>query len=132
VLGLASGASKSEVVVKGLLEDRVGRGLRTSCKYLFGIDGSKAQRAAMEAVFGPENPVQRCRNHKVENVSRYLPQELKREVKVVMRAAFRLPEKEGLARLEKPAPWLEGEYPSAAAGLRENLAEMFIVTRRRL
>jgi len=129
VLGLASGASESEVVVKGLLEDLVGRGLRTSCKYLFVIDGSKALRAAIEAVFGPENPVQRCRNHKLENVSGYLPQELKGEVKAVMRAAFRLPEKEGRARLEKQAQWLEGEYPSAAASLREGLAEMFTVTR---
>ena len=74
VLGLASGASESEVVVKGLLEDLVGRGLKTSCKYLFVIDGSKALRAAMEAVFGPENPVPRCRNHQLENVSGYLPQ----------------------------------------------------------
>jgi transposase-like protein len=39
------------------------------------IDGSKALRAAIEAVFGRENPVQRCRNHKLENVSGYLPQE---------------------------------------------------------
>jgi len=85
----------------------------------------------MEAVSGPENPVQRCRNHKLENVSGYLPQELKREVKAVRRAAFRLPEKERLARLEKPAPWREGEYASAAASLQEGLAEMFTVTRRR-
>ena len=132
VLGLASGASESEVVVKGLLEDLVGRGLKTSYKYLFVIDGSKALRAAIEAVFGPENPVQRCRNHKLENVSGYLPQELKGEVKAVMRAAFRLPEKEGLARLEKQAQWLEREYPSAAASLREGLAEMFTVTRLQL
>ena len=129
VLGLASGASESEVVVKGLLEDLVGRGLKTSWKYLFVIDGSKALRAAIESVFGVEHPVQRCRNHKLENVSGYLPQELKREVKAVMRAAFRLPEREGLARLEKQAQWLEREYPSAAASLREGLAEMFTVTR---
>jgi putative transposase len=132
VLGLASGASESEQVVKGLLEDLVGRGLKTSCKYLFVIDGSKALRAAIEAVFGPENPVQRCRNHKLENVSGYLPKELKDQVKAVMRAAFRLPEKEGMARLEKQAQWLEREYPSAAASLREGLAEMFTVTRLQL
>ena len=46
-----------------------------------------------------------------------------------MRTAFRLPEKEGMARLEKQAQWLEREYPSAAASLREGLAEMFTVTR---
>lgn len=132
VLGLAEGASENAVVVKGLLEDLVGRGLKTGRKYLFVIDGSKALRCAIEAVFGPENPVQRCRNHKLENVSGYLPKELKGQVKAVMRAAFRLPEKEGRARLEKQAQWLEREYPSAAVSLREGLAEMFTVTRLQL
>ena len=129
VLGLAEGASENSQVVKGLLENLVGRGLKTGRKYLFVIDGSKALRSAIEAVFGSENPVQRCRNHKLENVSSYLPQELKGQVKTVMRAAFRLPAKEGMARLEKQAEWLEREYPSAAASLREGLAEMFTVTR---
>lgn len=128
VLGLAEGASENSQVVKGLLEDLVQRGLKTGRKYLFVIDGSKALRAAIEAVFGREHPVQRCRNHKLENVSSYLPQELKGQVKTVMRAAFRLPAKEGMARLEKQAEWLEREYPSAAASLREGLAEMFTVT----
>lgn len=50
-------------------------------------------------------------------------------MKAVMRAAFRLPAKEGMARLEKQAEWLVREYPSAAASLREGLAEMFTVTR---
>lgn len=129
VLGLAEGASENSQVVKGLLQDMVERGLKTGRKYLFVIDGSKALRAAIEAVFGRENPVQRCRNHKLENVSGYLPQELKSQVKAVMRAAFRLPAKEGLARLEKQAEWLEREYPSAAASLREGLGEMFTVAR---
>jgi len=81
VLGLAEGASENEQVVKGLLEDLVGRGLKTDRKYLFVIDGSKALRGAINAVFGPENPVQRCRNHKLENVSGYLSEELKDQVK---------------------------------------------------
>jgi putative transposase len=53
-------------------------------------------------------------------------------VKAVMRAAFRLPAKEGMARLEKQAEWLEREYPSAATSLREGLAEMFTVTKLNL
>jgi hypothetical protein len=57
---------------------------------------------------------------------------LKPQVKAVMRAAFRLPAKEGMARLEKQAEWLEREYPSAAASLREGLAEMFTVTKLNL
>jgi putative transposase len=132
VLGLAEGASENSQVVKGLLEELVQRGLKTDRKYLFVIDGSKALRSAIEAVFGTAHPVQRCRNHKLENVSGYLPKELKPQVKAVMRAAFRLPEKEGTARLEKQAQWLEREYPCAAASLREGLAEMFTTARLHL
>jgi transposase-like protein len=129
VLGLAEGASENQEVAKGLLEDVVRRGLKTDQKYLFVIDGSKALRAAIEAVFGSQNPVQRCRNHKIENVMGYLPEELKDQVKAAMRGAFRLPAKEGMVRLEKQAGWLEREYPSAAASLREGLEEMFTVNR---
>jgi transposase-like protein len=132
VLGLAEGASENSQVVKGLLQDLVQRGLKTGRKYLFVIDGSKALRAAIEAVFGADHPVQRCRNHKLENVSSYLPEDLKPQLKAVMRAAFRLPAKEGMARLEKQAEWLEREYPSAATSLREGLAEMFTVTKLNL
>jgi len=129
VLGLAEGASENQAVAKGLLEDVVRRGLKTDRKYLFVIDGSKALRAAIDAVFGAEHPVQRCRQHKIENVMGYLPVDLKDQVKAAMRAAFRLSAREGMARLEKQAEWLEREYPSAAASLREGLAEMFTVNR---
>lgn len=44
------------------------QGLPTDEKYLFDIDGAKALRAAIEEVFGTEQPVQRCRNHKIRNV----------------------------------------------------------------
>ena len=107
----------------------VRRGLKTDRKYLLVIDGSKALRAAIDAVLGAENPVQRCRHHKLENVMGYLPEHLKEQTKAAMRAAFRLPAKEGMARLDKQAEWLEREYPSAAASLREGLAEMFTVNR---
>ena len=93
------------------------------------IDGSKVLRAAIDAVFRGENPVQRCRRHKIENVMGYLPEHLKDQTKAAMRSAFRLPAREGMARLEKQSEWLEREYPSAAASLREGLAEMFTVNR---
>jgi transposase-like protein len=129
VLGLAEGASENQAVAKGLLEDMVRRGVKLDRKYLFVIDGSKALRTAIDAVFGAKHPVQRCRHHKLENVMGYLPEELKGQVKAVLRAAFRLPAKEGMVRIEKQAEWLEREYPSAAASLREGLAEMFTVNR---
>jgi len=129
VLGLAEGASENQAVVKGLLEDVVRRGVRTDRKYLFVIDGSRALRAAIDAVFGADHPVQRCRHHKIENVMGYLPEHLKDQTQAAMRSAFRLPAREGMARLAKQAEWLEREYPSAAARLCEGLAEMFTVSR---
>lgn len=117
------------MVVKGLLEDLVARGVSPERRYLFIIDGSKALRTAIEAVFGADNPVQRCRHHKVENVMGYLPKYLKEEVKLVMKAAYKLPEQEGLAKLEEQADWLEKQYPSAAASLREGLEETFTINR---
>ena len=129
VLGLAQGASENQVAAKGLLEDLVRRGVKPDRKYLFVIDGSKALRAAIDAVFGAGQAVQRCRNHKIENVMGYLPEDLKDQTKALLRAAFRLPAKEGMAKLEKQAEWLQREYPSAAASLREGLAEMFTVNR---
>lgn len=129
VLGVAEGASENLVVARGLLEDLVARGLDPKRRRLFVIDGAKALRAAIDAVFGTENPVQRCRHHKIENVMGYLPEELKEQVKAALRAAFRLSAEEGMARLEKQAQWLERAYPGAAASLREGLAEMFTVNR---
>jgi transposase-like protein len=129
VLGIAEGASENLGVAKGLLENLVERGLDPQRRYLFVIDGSKALRAAIHAVFGAANPVQRCRHHKIENVMGYLPKHLKEQVKAALRAAFRLPVAEGMARLEKQAQWLEREHPDAAASLREGLEEMFTLNR---
>jgi transposase-like protein len=124
VLGIAEGASENQVVAKGLLENLVERGLDPQRKRLFVIDGSKALRAAIDAVFGSRNPVQRCRHHKIENVMGYLPEDLKGQVKAALRAAFRLSAAEGMVRLEKQAQWLEREHPDAAGSLREGLEEI--------
>jgi len=129
VLGLAEGATENATVVKGLLEDLVARGVRPDRRRLFVIDGSKALRAAIDAVFGGRDFVQRCRKHKVSNVVDYLPKELGAQVASVMRAAYRLEAEEGLSKLRKQAEWLDREYPSAAASLREGLEETFTINR---
>jgi len=129
VLGLSEGASENTTVVKGLLEDLVRRGVQPGRRRLFVIDGSKALRCAMDAVYGNENPVQRCRNHKVRNVLGYLPEHLRDQVGAAMKAAYRLDADAGIAQLEKQAQWLDTQHPDAAASLREGLAEMFTVNR---
>jgi transposase-like protein len=129
VLGLAEGATENGVVAKGLLEDLVERGVSPERRRLFVIDGSKALRQAIDTVFGKENPVQRCRNHKVKNVLGYLPEELRGSVSAVMKSAYRLEPREGMARLKQQAAWLEKSHPSAASSLLEGLEETFTVNR---
>jgi transposase-like protein len=129
ILGLRAGATENAVVVKHLLTELVERGVDPARRRLFVIDGSKALRVGVDAVFGTQHPVQRCRNHKIQNVMGYLPEELKDQVKAVMKAAYHLPADEGLARLKQQARWLEQEYPSAAASLLEGLEELFTINR---
>jgi len=127
VLGLTEGATENAVVVKGLLEHLVERGVKPDRRRLFVIDGSKALRKAVDDVYGRRNPVQRCRKHKLENVLGYLPKELQGQVAAALRAAWRLEPKEGMARLRTQIAWLEREHPQAAASLQEGLEETFTI-----
>lgn len=129
VLGLYAGATENSTVVKSLLEDLVERGVCAGRKRLFIIDGSKALRKAINQVYGSDNPVQRCRNHKLKNVMDHLPEELNDQVKSVMKGAYRLDADEGIAKIKRQAKWLEQEYPSAAASLLEGLEETFTINR---
>ncbi len=90
VLGIREGATENSTVITALLEDIVARGVDPQRKMLFVIDGSKALRAAINAVFGAHQPVQRCRAHKLRNVLDYLPKEDRPQVKSVLRAAWKL------------------------------------------
>ena len=56
VLGLREGATENAVVVKDLLSDLVARGVDPARRRLFVVDGSKALRARIDAVFGPQHP----------------------------------------------------------------------------
>jgi transposase-like protein len=129
VLAIREGATENATLTKELLEDLVARGVNPERKRLFVIDGSKALRTAINAVFGSHQPVQRCRTHKLRNVVDHLPKDQKDQVKSAMRAAWKMDAKTGMARLRKLAEWLEREYPSAAGSLLEGLEECFTINR---
>ena len=129
VLAIREGATENATVAKELLEDLVTRGVKPEHKRLFVIDGSKALRTAINSVFGSHQPVQRCRAHKLRNILDHLPKDQKDQVKSVLRAAWKMDAKGGMARLKKLAEWLEREYPSAAASLLEGLEECFTINR---
>ena len=132
VLGLVRGSSENAGVVKDLLQSLVTRGIDASAQRLFVIDGSKAIRSAIEQVYGEQGLVQRCRAHKVRNVIERLPEPARAQTHSVMHAAYKLPEKEGIAKLKQQAKWLQQQYPEAAASLLEGLDETFTVNRLKL
>jgi transposase-like protein len=65
VLAIREGTTENATLTKELLADLVVRGVHPDQKRLFAIDGSKALRTAINAVFGSHQPVQRCRTHKL-------------------------------------------------------------------
>lgn len=129
VLGLREGSSENSRVVTDLLNDLVERGVKPDRLRLFVIDGSKALRCAIDAVYGANNPVQRCRNHKIRNVLGYLPDDQKDQAKCAIQAAFLLDADKGIKKLRQLARWLQQEHPSAAGSLLEGLNEMFTINR---
>ena len=129
VLGIQEGATENAAAAKALLQDLVERGVNPERRRLFVIDGSKALRTAINAVFGSASLVQRCRQHKLRNVVERLPKDQQEQTKSLMRAAWKLDVKAGMAKLEKLAQWLEREHPDAADSLREGMEECFTINR---
>lgn len=129
VLALREGATENAEAAKDLLQHLVAQGVDPARRRLFVIDGSKALRAAINAVFGEGQPVQRCRNHKLRNVLGRLPREQQAQTASLMRAAWKLGEKEGMAKFQQLAGWLEHDYPDAAGALLEGLQECFTLNR---
>src|ERR1700694_3866190 len=125
VLGLREGATENAEAAKDLLQHLVEHGVDPTHRRLFIIDGSKALRTAINAVFGAETPVQRCRNHKLRNVLGRLPREQQAQTASLMRAAWKMNQKDGMAKFRQIASWLEHDYPEAAAALLEGLEECF-------
>ena len=128
VLALKEGATENAAVCKDLLEQLVEQGVHPQRRRLFVIDGSRALRTAINAVFG-EQPIQRCRTHKLRNVLGRLPREQQGQTGSLMRAAWKLGEKEGMAKFRQIASWLERDYPDAARSLLEGLEECFTINR---
>jgi putative transposase len=130
VLGLWHGATENSTVVKGLLEDLVGRGLDAERKMLIVIDGAKALRKAVQMVLGEQALVQRCRIHKLRNVLDQLPKEKQPQARWRIQAAWSQKDPKAAEReLRKVARWLQESWPMAANSLLEGLEETLTVQR---
>ena len=128
-LALVEGATENATLVTELLVSLRERGLDVTRPILACLDGSKALHRAVTDVF--DAPViQRCQLHKIRNVRDRLPQRLRPGVERRMRAAYHADSAlEAEALLSALARELDKTHPSAAASLREGLAETLTVLR---
>jgi putative transposase len=129
VLGIREGSSENGRVATDLLTDLVERGVKPDRMRLFVVDGSKALRYAIDAVYGSANPVQRCRLHKERNILGYLPKDQQSQVRSILKTAWTLEASAGKKKLQQLARWLENEYPSASVSVLEGLDELFTINR---
>ncbi len=128
-LGLWDGSTENKRVCVELLGDLVDRGLDCDQGVLVVLDGGKALRAAVDAVFD-HVPVQRCVRHKERNVLDHLPERDRAGVKRRLRAAWKLTDHEAaVEHLQGLAGELAHSHPGAAASLREGLAETVTLQR---
>jgi putative transposase len=112
-------------------------------KHILGIESGATENAASvkrllihlrdHGLLGDDQPVQRCRNHKLRNVLDELPKEQHGQPLNLMRAAWRVKTaEEGEKRLEQLARFLERDHESAARSLREGMKEMFTLQRLKI
>ena len=63
----------------------------------------------------------------LRNVLGRLPREQQAQTGSLMRAAWKMNQKDGMAKFRQIAGWLEHDYPEAAAALLEGLEECFTI-----
>jgi putative transposase len=128
-LGLWEGSTENATVATALLSDLVERGLDPEQGILFVLDGAKALRKAVRAVFG-DVPVHRCVRHKERNVLGHLAERDRPAIKARLRRAWaETDHARALEQLRTLAAELDRTHPGAAASLREGTEETLTLTR---
>lgn len=130
ILGVRIAATENARACMDLLTDLVERGLNADEGLLAIIDGSKALKSALKAVFGDQVLIQRCQVHKKRNVTDYLPPDQRPWVDRKLTKAWALDDAtKAIQSLNSLATQLEVNHPDAAASLREGLEETVTVLR---
>jgi transposase-like protein len=127
-LGLWDGSTENAAVCQSVLSNLQSRGLRTDQSLLVILDGSKALRKGVRAMFGEAALVQRCQIHKLRNILDHLPERQRPWVQAILRRAYQSDAVTASTRLlQDLARRLDAAYPSAAASVREGLEETLTV-----
>ena len=128
-LGLAEGTTENGTVVKDLLTSIIGRGFKLSARRLLAVlDGGKALRHAVKAVWGDACMIQRCWLHKLRNIRDYIPEanhgQLWQRMKKMMALNNHAAAK---TEFESIANWLFTISHDAEKSLREAGSELLTV-----
>ena len=129
MLGIVPGSSENAKVVKDLLGSLAERAVDLNLARLWVIDGSKALRSAINQLCGEAAHVQRCRLHKIRNVTERLPKAKAAQTRWVMAQALKGEPEAGIRKLKAHAKDLRAQHPDAAASLLEGLEELFTINR---
>jgi transposase-like protein len=128
-LGLKEGDTENAAVVKDLLTSMTARNFKLAADRLLAVlDGGKALRAAVKALWGDAVIIQRCWLHKLRNIRDYIPEvnhgQLYNRMKKIMGLNSHDSAK---AEVESLADWLSVISHDAEASLREAGAEILTV-----
>jgi transposase-like protein len=127
--GLISGTTENAAVVGDLLASITSRGFTLAARRLLAVlDGGKALRAAVKALWGDAVVIQRCWIHKLRNIKDYIPEtnhgQLWRRMKKMMGLnSHAVAEKE----FESLANWLSTISYDAEKSLHEAGTELLTV-----
>jgi len=128
ILGIRSGDTENNEVVKDLLNDLQERGLEIEHNTLFILDGSKALKKGVTRVYGEKAIIVRCLKHKIDNIEKYIPEDKWGELsrKMFMMAGL---EKyiDAKKEYEKIKIWLKGISDRAANSLDEGGEDLLVL-----
>lgn len=128
-LGIREGDTENASVVKDLLTSIIARGFTLKASRLLAVlDGGKALRSAVKAIWGDAVCIQRCWIHKLRNIKDYIPEvnhgQLWKRMKRMMGVTD---QKIALREMELLADWLHTINPDAETSLREAGPELLTV-----
>jgi transposase-like protein len=130
ILGIEQMNSESSQAIGQFIDKLIARGLRYEQGLLVIVDGSKGIISGVEKKLNGYALIQRCRQHKKENVAGYLPKSEQKLMKIKMTQAYALERyDEAEAALENIARELDTRNPSAAASLREGMSDTLTLQR---
>jgi len=130
VLGIEQMNAENSRSVGQFLDKLIARGLRYEDGLLVIVDGSKGIIKAVREKFAGYALIQRCQQHKKENVVSYLAPGQKPIWRIRLEQAYAAASyEEALGQLRRLHKELEEINPSAAASLREGLEETLTILR---